>query len=79
MSTSSIGPSSVSTMPLDTRSQPAPIAARTGAGSDSRFDDVFDEVDDQRVMMPVQLDDGRLADAVRAIGRAKLQRAHADR
>ena len=41
------GPSSVSTMPCETRSQPGPIAARTGARIGQGFDDVFDAIDDQ--------------------------------
>ena len=41
-----------------------------------RFD-VFDEIDDERVVMTVELHDRGFADAVGAIGHAKLERAHA--
>ena len=63
----STGPSSVSTMPPGDALPAGPIAARTVAVRKS-LHDVLHKVDDQRVMMPVQLDDGRLADAVGTIG-----------
>ena len=58
-----------------------PLAHRSADRSRiaSRLDDVFDAVDDQCVMMTVELDDGGFADAVAAIGIAKVERAAACR
>ena len=50
-------------------------ADRRGIGQGP--DDVFNGVDNEGVMVAIQFNDGRLADAVRAIRFPKLQRPHA--
>ena len=63
-------------MPFDTRSQPSPIAARIGAGSDKCLDHILDRIDGQRIMVAVELDDRRFVKlAVVEVGGAKFQRA----